>query len=209
MKSKIFIFSVVFAFVSSAVFAQSERPDARKLWAQKNYKEAIRVCEEELVANPKNLDSYVVLCWSLVGNKQYMEAEARAIEGRKINAYDIRLIEILGEAKYYLGKNNEALSMFQKYIENSNETAARLGTCYYFMGEIYIRQKKYEHADMAFTAAVHYEPTYSANWWTRLGYAREMTNDWKNAISAYDGALALNSSHYDAKQGKQRCQSHL
>ena len=195
--------------LSAILAAQAPRPDALKLYRERNYKEAIAVCESELAANPKNLDSHVVLCWSLVGNKQYKEAEVRATEARKINSYDIRLIEVLGEAKYYLGKNAEALSLFQLYVASSTETAARLGTVYYYMGEIYIRQSRFEHADIAFSAAVRYEPSYSANWWNRLGWEREQKSDWKNALAAYDKALALNPAHYDASNGKKRCQEHL
>ncbi|MGN0730154.1 tetratricopeptide repeat protein [Treponema sp.] len=209
MTGKINTLFFLFVFFASAAFSQTARPDALKLYREGKYKEAVSVCESELSANPNNMDSYAVLCWSLVGNKQYKEAEQRAIEARKINAYDIRLIEVLGEAKFYLGKNAEALDMFQRYVANSSETAARLGTAYYYMGEIFVRQTKYEHADISFTTAVKYEPTYSAHWWTRLGYAREMCGDYKNAIAAYDRALGLNAQYYDAVQGKSRCQTRL
>lgn len=209
MKKRIAIFLAV-VFTAAAVFSQTQqRADALKLYRERNYKEAITVCEAELKQNPNNLDSHVVLCWSLVGNRQYREAEARATAARRIAPSDIRLIEVLGEAKYYLGKNNEALSLFQSYVANSTETAARLGTVYYYMGEIYIREQKYEHADISFSAAVLYEPSYSTYWWTRLGYAREMSEDYSNAIVAYDRALALNASNADAIRGKQRCQGQL
>ncbi len=203
----LFLFALF--FLGASVFAQTERPDALKLYREGKYKDALTICEEEIKNDPNNLDSHVVLCWSLVGNKQYQEAEQRATEARKINSYDIRLIEVLGEAKYYLGKNDEALALFQRYVASSTESAARLGTVYYYMGEIYIRQTRYEHADIAFSSAVRFEPTYSAHWWTRLGYAREMTGDWQNALIAYDRALSLNSGHYDAINGKRRCQEHL
>lgn len=205
---KIFLFAAV-VFAVSSLFAQASRPDALKLYREGKYKESIEVCEAEIAARPENMDSYAVLCWALVANKQYAEAEQRATQARKINAADIRIMEILGEAKYYLGKNNEALAMFQRYVSNASETAGRLGTAYFYMGEIYVRQSKFEHADISFSAAVRYEPTYSAYWWTRLGYAREMTGDWKSAIVAYDKALAMNPSQYDATRGKTRCQSHL
>lgn len=201
--------SLLFFSLAFSSFAQAGKPDALKLYREGNYKDAIVVCEEEIANNPSNMDSHAVLCWSLVGNKQYHEAEQRATEARKINQYDIRLMEVLGEAKYYLGKNAESLAMFQRYIASSSESAARMGTAYYYMGEIYIRQAKYEHADISFTAAVRFEPAHSAHWWTRLGYAREMNGDWQNAIAAYDKALALNSSHYDAIRGKNNCKAHL
>lgn len=209
MNRKICFSFAIFLIFISASFSQGLRPDALKLYREGKYKEAVAVCEAEISSSPNNMDSYAVLCWSLVGNKQYKEAELRATEARKINSYDIRLMEVLGEAKFYLGKNNEALDMFQRYVANSSETAARLGTAYYYMGEIYVRQTKYEHADISFSAAVKYEPTYSSHWWTRLGYAREMCKDFKNAISAYNRALELNSQNYDAARGKARCQERL
>ncbi len=209
MKIKNTILAAVLALASIPSFSQNGKPDALKLYREGNYKDAIVVCEQEINNNPNNMDSHAVLCWSLVANKQYAEAEQRATEARKVNQYDVRLMEVLGEAKYYLGKNNEALSMFQRYIASSTETAARIGTAYYYMGEIYIRQSRFEHADISFTAAVRYEPAHSAHWWTRLGYAREMNSDWQHAIAAYDKALALNSSHYDAIRGKSRCQAKI
>lgn len=205
MKKSILIFASLFLGIQ--VFAQS-RPDALKLYRERNYKEAISVCEDEIKRVPNNLDSHAVLCWSLVGNKQYAEAEQRAMEARKISSTDIRLMEVLGEAKYYLGKNNEALTMFQKYIASSNEKAPRLGAAYYYMGEIYIRQKKYNHADISFSMAVRAEPLRDF-WWTRLGYAREMAGEYGSAVTAYDKALSLNASQYDATRGKQRCATHL
>ena len=175
-----------FLLIGTAVlsFAQP-KPDALKLYTSGNYKESVAVCEQELAVNPYNLDSYAVMCWSLIGNGQYNEAEQRATQARKINPYDVRIMEVLGE-----------------------ENGSRVGKAYYFMGEIFIRQARFEHADIALTTAVRTEPLYDA-WWARLGYSREMTKDYKGAIAAYDKALALNSAQTDAKLGRQRCQSKI
>jgi tetratricopeptide (TPR) repeat protein len=193
---------------TAALFAQTEKPDALKLYSSGKYTEAINICEEELKNNPNNLDSYAVLCWALVANKQYSEAEQHGAAARKINPYDVRIMEVLGEAKYYLGKNNEALSLFQEYIANVPENGSRVGKSYYYMGQIYIQQARYEHADIALTAAVRSEPLI-AYWWGRLGYAREMTGNWNSALTAYDKSLALDSTFEDAINGKARCQTHL
>lgn len=210
LSKKIFILTALNLFFAVSIFSQSQnpKPDALKLYNEGNYKEAILVCEDELSINPNNREAYVVLCWALISNKQYSEAEQRATEARSINAYDARLIEVLGEAKYFLGKNNEALNLFQRYISSVPENANRVGRVYYYMGEIYIKQTRYEHADISFSAAVRSEPTRDY-WWTRLGYAREMTSDWRNAVLAYDRALSINASQYDATRGKLRCQSHI
>lgn len=201
-------FLFVLACVAGVAFAQTAKPDALKSYNEGRYKEAIEICEGELAENPNNLDSYTVLCWALIANHQYSEAEQRATAGRRVNAYDNRLIEVLGEAKYYLGKNDEAMSLFERYVANVQGNAKRLGKVYYFMGEIYIKKAKYEHADISLSMAVRIEPLRD-DWWTRLGYAREQIGDYSNAISAYDRALSLNSTLTDASSGKIRCQQHL
>ncbi|MBO7582667.1 MAG: tetratricopeptide repeat protein [Treponema sp.] len=203
MKKTALLIFVLLLIQTASVFAQTQQKDALVLYHNGKYKESVQVCEEELKENPNRIDSYVVMCWSLVKNKQYAEAEQRATEGLAVSAYDLRLIEILGEARYYLGKNNGAMEQFQKYVANANESSSRLGTAYYFMGEIYIRQARYQHADIALSSAVKKEPLYE-NWWIRLGYAREMAGNYLEALEAYDEALRLNPSSVDASRGRDR-----
>ena len=196
----------VFVFFNPS-FSQTKQ-DALVLYNNGKFREAILVCEAELQENPNRIESYVVMCWSLVKNKQYNEAEIRALDGLKISQYDLRLIEILGEARYYLGKNQAAMEQFERYVANAHESGSRVGSAYYFMGEIYIRQAKYQHADMAFTAAVKKEPLLD-KWWVRLGYAREMAKNYYEAMDAYDEALRLNSSSIDAERGRSRVSAKL
>ncbi len=206
MKNK-FIFGLVFVFAFSLnisnVFAQNTQQDALVLYHNGKFSDAVKVCEAELAENPNRVESYVVMCWSLVKNKQYAEAETRANEGLKVSPYDLRLIEILGEAKYYLGKNTGAMEQFQRYVANAPESGSRVGSAYMFMGEIFIRQARYQHADIALSSAVKKEPGLD-KWWVRLGYAREMAGNYYESINAYDEALKLNSSSIDAMKGRER-----
>ena len=205
MKKLLLILTILFSFGS--VFAQS-KPDALVLYRQGNYVEAIKICEQEITSNPRNIDSYCVLCWSLVRNRQYAEGEMRANEARKLAPADVRLMEILAEAKYYQGKNNEALEMFRTYIASAPANAARIGNAYYYMGEIYIRQGKYQHADISMTTAVYTEPLVDI-WWTRCGYAREMAGNYATALEAYNKAIELKASNADAARGKERVTARL
>ena len=211
MKNKVII-TLVFSFVFSwSLFAQITQParqDALVLYHNGKYKESIAVCEEEIKEKPKRIESYVVMCWSLVKNKQYAEAEERANQGLQVSPYDLRLIEILGEAKYYLGKNSGAMEQFQRYVAGAPDSGARVGVSYYYMGEIFIRQARYQHADIALSSAVKKEPLLDS-WWTRLGYAREMAGNYKEAIMAYDEALKLNSASTDAYRGRERVSAKL
>ena len=203
--------SIILVFLTllcTSAFAQKAK-DALLLYYNKNYKEAISVCEDEIKADPNRIDSYVVLCWSLIGNREYARAEQRAYDGLKLSRYDIRLIEVLGEAKYYLGKNEDALKQFQEYISIApDRTGSRVGLAYYFMGEIYIRQTKFQHADIALSAAIRKDPLSDA-WWTRLGYAREMAGNYAESLAAYEEALKLNPSKTDASRGKERVAEYI
>jgi len=205
MKKIVLLSSIMVIFSSLfmlPIFAQN-KVDALKLYREKKYSEAIAACEAEISQNPNNMDSYAVLCWSLVRNKQYAEAEQRAIEANKKSPYDVRILEILGEAKFYQGKNTGAMQYFQEYVANAAK-GSDIGTAYYFMGEIYIKQKKYQHADIALSMAVRTEPLLDY-WWMRLGYARENAGSYESALTAYNKALELNPSQSDATRGKARC----
>lgn len=204
---KVFLSLFLSSIFCFSIFAQ-QREDALVLYRNGKYAQAIKICEVEITEDPQNIDSYCVLCWSLVRNRQYAEAEQRAAEARDINSTDVRLIEIQAEAKFYLGKNTSAMELFQNYLSNVPANGSRIGNAYYYMGEIYIRQAKYQHADIAFSAAVHTEPLVDY-WWTRCGYAREMANSYESAFEAYTKALDLNSSNTDAQRGKDRVTAKL
>ncbi len=186
-----------FSLSSFPLFAQ-ERPDALREYRNGNYDQAVSICTGEIAANPNNLESHVVIGWSLLRLRRYPEAERYGIAGRNISRYDPRIIEILGEANYYQGKNREALQLFQEYINLAPE-GSRIDTVYYLMGEIFIREGRFNHADIALSTAVYYLPG-NAEWWTRLAYARE---------NAYERALSLNPQMADARRGLERVRENL
>ncbi len=199
------LFSV---FCLAGAFAQSEQNQAYKLYSKGQYVQAIALCKEVLAGDEKNMDYYIVLCQSLVENHQYREAEYWANTALKHNRYEHHIIESLAEARYFLGNNDSALSLFQEYISLVSNNASRIGNAYYYMGEIYIRKASYNHADIALTAAVRYEPL-NDQWWVRLGYAREMARSFSEAAKAYENALKINPSQVDAQRGKERTSQYL
>jgi tetratricopeptide (TPR) repeat protein len=183
------------------VFAQ-DRPDAVREYRNGNYERAIAICQNEISVNRNNIESYVVLCWSLIRLNRYDEAKTYAQNGWNISRYDPRLVEILGEVFYFQGSNREALQYFQEYINLAPE-GQRIEVVYYYMGEIFIRLGRFRHADIALSTAVHQVPE-NALWWTRLAYARESAGDLTEAAAAYERALSLNSQLSDARRGLDR-----
>jgi tetratricopeptide (TPR) repeat protein len=187
-----------------AAFAQT-RPDALAEYRSGNYERAVSICINEITANPSNLESHVVVCWSLIRLGRYRDAMTYARAGWNISRYDARIIEILGEINYYEGQNTEALQYFQEYANLAPE-GQRIDMVYYFVGEIYIRLGRFRHADIALSTAVHWVPG-NAAWWIRLAYARERAGDLgdlSNAITAYEKALSLDSQLADARRGLDR-----
>jgi tetratricopeptide (TPR) repeat protein len=197
----------VFFFLPLALLFPQIRPDALMEYRNGNYERAVDICKEEITANPNNLDSHVVICWSLLRLNRFQEALSYARLGRNLSRYDTRIIEILGEINYYEGRNNEALQYFQEYVNLAPE-GQRIDLVYYFLGEIYIRLGRYRHADIALSTAVHWVPG-NAAWWTRLAYARENAGDFSEAIAAYERALSLNSQLSDARRGLDRTRQAL
>jgi tetratricopeptide (TPR) repeat protein len=203
-------FMLILLWLSGPVFAQT-RPDALQEYRNGNFERAVGICKNEIGANPVNMDSHVVICWSLIGLGRYTEARGYAEAGRDISRYDPRITEILGEIAYYEGRNNEALQLFQEYV-TLNPEGQRIDTVYYFIGEIYIRLGRFRHADIALSTAVHWVPG-NAAWWIRLAYARESAGnlgtlkdlgDLTAAAAAYEKALSLNSRLADARRGLDR-----
>jgi predicted Zn-dependent protease len=199
-------FTVFFLLLAAAAGSQT-RPDALAEYRNGNYGEAVRICRNEIAADPRNLESHVVICWSLLRLGRYGEALGFAMAGRDLSRYDARIIEILGEIRYYQGQNAEALQYFQEYISLAPE-GQRIETVYYFIGEIYIRLGRFRHADIALSTAVHWVPG-NAAWWTRLAYARENAGDLFEAVAAYERALSLNSRLADARRGLDRTRQAL
>ena len=205
MRRSVFFLPAFFlTFVISGAFsAFAQKPDALQMYREKRFDEGAAIGKQEVAANPQNIDAYVVLCWNLLGAKRYVEAETYANQARKYDSANTRVIEALAESRYFQGKNASALEAFQIYVSTASKTAGDYGWAYYYMGDIYTRLTKYEHADIAFTSAVNIDGKRSM-WWFKCGYAREMAGSYKSALAAYEKAISLDASYQDALRGIDR-----
>ena len=198
---------LIIGFVCAAGAYAQDRADALVEYRSNNFDRAIQICLNEIEQMPRNMDSYVVLGWSYIKKGEYQNALDAGNNALKVSRHDARIVEIVAEANYYLGKNLESLKYFEEYTVVA-PTGDRIELAYFFMGEIFIRLGEYNHADIAFTTALYHFPN-SARWWSRLGYAREMAEDWQYSLEAYEKALNLNSSFTEAVRGRERVQQKL
>ncbi len=192
------------AVPTPAVYAQ-DRPDALAMYRNGQFDQAVQTCLDEIQQLPKDLDSYSVLGWSLLKLGRYQDAVAYGLKALAISRYDVRIIEILGEGYYYTGDDSDALGYLQQYAALA-PNGDRIDVVYDLMGEIYIKLGQYNHADIALDTACYFTPNV-AEWWARLGYAREMARHYAIALDAYNRALTLNPSLDDAAQGKARVEA--
>ena len=185
--------------------AGAQQKDALAAYKAGQYPDAVAITQQELKTSPNNMDSYVVLCWSLQKLEKHQDALNFAQQALKLNPYDFRVIEIVGESSFYLGKNVDALKAFEQYVGLA-PSGDRIEKAYYFMGEIYLQLGQYNRADIALTTAVYHSPQ-TAAWWSRLGYARMLAKDYPYAKKAYDEALRQNPGLNEAARGKQQVES--
>jgi tetratricopeptide (TPR) repeat protein len=170
--------------------------------AQVYYNEAVRICNQELTANPSNMDSYTVLTWTLQRQRKYTEVISWGERGLRVNANDYRIVETMGEAYFYLDNFAESLRFMQRYA-NSMPQGERTSVAYFFIGEIYRLQRRFLHADIAYTTALRLDPG-PALWWYRLGSVRESAGDAASAAEAYERALRINPGYREAGEGLAR-----
>ena len=202
-KNVVIEIGLIFLYIFSSYHLHAQKSDdALVLYREGRYKEAVTVCLNEIERMPRNIDSYVVLTWALLGDERYQEAADWVVKGRAVSQYDPRLIETHAQALYHLGQNEESLHLFEDYIAYA-PNGKKVSGVYYHIGELYLRMAKYRHADIAFSTAIRLEPLNSV-WWTRLAYSREQAKEYRAALEAYSSALQLNKNLTDAQKGYER-----
>lgn len=186
--------------------APVQTEDALVLFRQGNYDRAVRVCLSELESETRTrtqkLDSYVVLCWSLLKAGRYRDTVSYVREGLKLNTNDARLIFTMSEAYFSLKDYRNALDSLERYVRVA-PTGDKLQQVYNYMGEIFLEWGENNHAVTAFATAVNIDPNVSALW-SNLGEAKEKIGDIKGAKEAYRRALNLQSYNEQAKAGMAR-----
>jgi tetratricopeptide (TPR) repeat protein len=170
--------------------------------AQVKFTESVAICDQELALDPKRIEAYVVKAWSLFRLDRHQDVIATGQTALKIQ-FDARAVEVMGESYYHLGQMDNALKNLQRYVDAVGENGDRYSTAYFYMGEAYLRLKKLNHADIAYSTAVKKEPN-MPRWWYRLGWTCEQLQEYKRASDAYAKALALNPAYQEALDAQAR-----
>jgi tetratricopeptide (TPR) repeat protein len=171
------------------------------------YRESVAVCDRELAADPTRMDAYTVKCWSLFRLDRYREVVDIGAAGLKVK-FDARIVEVMGEAYFYLNDDKNAVKYLQRYLDNVGEYGDRVPTAYFYMAESFVRQKKLDHADIAYSFAVYREPG-MARWWYRYASVAEALGEYSRAYDLYAKALKLSPSMAEAVSAQSRVKARL
>lgn len=188
--------------------------NGRKEEAKVQYENAIQACLKEIDTvqdDAKKLDAYSIASWCLVNLERYSEVLKYCNKALKIGqGRDHRIIEIMGEAYFHLGKHDRALKLFEEYV-NQYPNIYRTDIAYFFIGEIYAKRGKHNKAEIAYYVAVKNSSTMNnqqmATCWYNLAREREAcmdresAQDKKNVIDAYWKVLNF-SPRYPGVQEK-------
>jgi tetratricopeptide (TPR) repeat protein len=179
-----------------------EMVETRQTESQLAFQRSLAMTERLLTADPANSDLQTLKTWNLFRLHRYIDTVvyAQSVLNTK---QDYRILETMAEALFFLGKNEEALAAFSRYFTLSPENDDRRSSAYYYVGEVYFRIKKYEHADIAFSTAVALEKN-MYYWWYRLGLVKEILGQYRRAYEAFDASLALRSDFEPARSAKER-----
>lgn len=170
--------------------------------AEKAFSSSLGMVEALLLSDASNADLISLECWNLFRLNRHKDVVVIA-QKALLTVKDFRVMETLAESFYFLDRNEEALKQFAKYVELAPPGEERMSSAYYYIGECYMRLKKYEHADIAFSTATSIEKN-MYYWWYRLGSAKELLGQYKRAYEIYGKALELNAGFQFAKDGRER-----
>jgi tetratricopeptide (TPR) repeat protein len=216
MRSLNLLLVCILALTAFPLAAQNARPDAlaayntgrdleargRTVEAETNYREAVRICNDEISSGIANADTYAVLTWTLQRQRKYGEVISTGERALRLGN-DLRVVETMGEAYFYIGNYAASLRQMERYV-NALPQGGRASVAYFFIGEIFRLQGKNLSADIAYTTAIHVEGGNVALWWYRLGEVREASKDYQAAIEAYEAALKITPNYRQANEGLQR-----
>lgn len=198
---------VLVSVAAATVTGQTEERDALQAYRDGSFQEAIEITLDEIEENPTNVDSYVVLGWSLNALGRNQEAIDYGLRALQINQFESRVLQIVAEAHFDSGNRFESLQYLERYVRVA-PTGQYIDWVYYAMGEILIQLGEFHRADIAISTSV-YHNSRSAARWARLGYAREQLDDWEWALTAYNRALQLDPGFADAVRGRQRVRAEI
>jgi tetratricopeptide (TPR) repeat protein len=166
---------------------------AGKLYGQRKYAQAERVCRQIIGARPANADAHNILGVALAALGKTEDAVASLKRAIKINPQAASYQGNLGEVLRQAGETQEALKALQEAIRLDPRNAQALNN----LGIINYELKQYRDAVKNYRAALEVRPEMPEAL-NNLGNALRVTGDVDGAMHAYQEALILRAVYPEA-----------
>ena len=166
---------------------------AGKLYNERKYAEAERVCRQIVAARPKNADAYNILGVTLQALGRGDEGIEMLRRASDLAPDSVAILANLGEVLRQNGKSQEAGEVLERAVEVAPENSQawnNLGITHFERGQV-------KRAIEAYRKAIEIRPN-MAEAHNNLGNALRLTGDFDGAIAAYHDALTHRERYAEA-----------
>jgi tetratricopeptide (TPR) repeat protein len=166
---------------------------AGKLYAQRKYAQAERVCRQIIAARPANADAHNILGVSLAALGRTADAVESLKRAIKINPRAASYYGNLGEILRQSGQTQESLKALEEAIKLDPKNAQSLNN----LGIVSYELKRFRDAVKYYRAALEVRPEMPEAL-NNLGNALRVTGDIQGAMEAYQEALTQRAVYPEA-----------
>lgn len=196
---RVLVFTSIIIFSSLVPsFAQFSGESPYTLYKQGRLREAVDTSLVLIEQDSSNISAYAVAGLAYLGLKLWTKALEISKKGYTLAPNDLRLLATIGEAHYELNQDNEALKYLSRYLVLGKNGELK-HWMYYYIANIYLRSEKLYKADIALSAALHYENT-RPEWVLKLAALKEEKGEQTEAVELYKKVLDLDPGNRIARQ---------
>jgi len=166
-------------------------------WCSSNHRELIDYYYDFVKKNPDYRSGYLWLLDNLIDDGRLDEA-LRAVRNMEKVEYTYHVPLYEGHILSRMGRNKEAEALWQKMLDENPDSWIVWSS----MGDVRVKQCRYEEAIDFFQKAAELEPTprFIDNW-DSIGQINEMLGRWQDAAAAYEKVLDIYREDWQETDG--------
>ncbi|MBP9718101.1 tetratricopeptide repeat protein [Candidatus Gracilibacteria bacterium] len=161
---------------------------------QGDYKSALTYFKKAGKINPDSADIQKKIGTIYLEQKQYPEALAAYSRAQQLDPTSTEIRGEVANIYYYMGNVDAAIAEIKEALENDKNNAY----LYFALSTGYSEKKETEKAEKALKKAEKLDPTLAAVRYYKKGEELFKLRQFDDALVAFDQALRINPSHYNA-----------
>jgi tetratricopeptide (TPR) repeat protein len=150
--------------------------------------------DKALSLNPNLTELFAPLGVSYYQKGNFEKADELLTKAVAIHSEDDQTQLLLGMIRYKQGKNPESIAAFERSIKIKDSAEA-----HYYLGEVYDRMNRDKDSIEEYNKATKLNPKYAEAWFD-LGVAQYNRARYPEAINAFEQAILLRNTNYEAHE---------